>query len=856
MLPPKAALERLGLHQATIRGRFVAPDGAPVPDVIVQLKGGRRFSLPYASTRSDADGRFVLADVDCPYFPELRWFPPQHLSGYRAVGTQSGEDSDFGNMVLQPDTVIRVQMEMVGGLPLAPNSAYLSLRSAEQDGPRAEAAAVGQGQWLVRQITFTEGNWQVSLYPPGGPWQQFTARASIRRGSRDQVVRLRVLRDEGRMEVAESTASPAAVSREVVIRGRTLTVSGRPRAGLVAYIAPSAFFGPFHWSVTDAAGGYLLRTTLDACSVFGQYAGWAAWIVNWSCADLPKEPFEERMNFGAPLLLVPRGVEPSAVRASWWHNSLQWLPTGTLEPSVVIDTLEPLRIRMEADGYLPVVKILSSPSWVPGRDPTPTLSPVEFPFDEEATRELVIEGGGDPHPGAVVDVDQITDLAKDQRQALQSYRVPMGKPLVLKGGRNALVEVFVYAKGFEPTRAIWNTGTRLTVNLVRRNATLSFLSKPSATVARIREVNAPYGVRTLWLNEPAAAIQVAPGTYDITTYDKLGKVLGYRRELVKSEQIATIDPAEDQRPRLIVRYPGFGCTPRVWESTPSGFPVNWTSIGFDAGTLRLGDIPATQVSATVGETVFLLSRAGKVHVELGRQMASIRLWREVEARPGATVTLTLGEESGTLRGGMATFVDALRGSAHGYAGPRLQMISTNGWSATVYIPGDEGKGAFTLRDLPPGQYVLYQHLVGEPKSYEFQGQTRPYTGARDAWGGIPVTISAGEATQLRDFSEYPPRPLVVTVRTPAGKNVENATVRIKDRMSDAWRVYEEDPAQVRSVALGIPYPPATRLSNGLVTLPNVRVGTIELMVELDNGPIYTFVAPVGNDGHVTLTLPI
>src|SRR5262245_26651691 len=73
---PKVALERPGLHHATIEGRFVSPDGSPVSGVHVQLSAGRLRSLPLGDMVTDQDGRFSFRDVSSAYPPDLRWYPP------------------------------------------------------------------------------------------------------------------------------------------------------------------------------------------------------------------------------------------------------------------------------------------------------------------------------------------------------------------------------------------------------------------------------------------------------------------------------------------------------------------------------------------------------------------------------------------------------------------------------------------------------------------------------------------------------------------------------------------------------------------------------------------------------------
>jgi hypothetical protein len=73
-------------------------------------------------------------------------------------------------------------------------------------------------------------------------------------------------------------------------------------------------------------------------------------------------------------------------------------------------------------------------------------------------------------------------------------------------------------------------------------------------------------------------------------------------------------------------------------------------------------------------------------------------------------------------------------------------------------------------------------------------------------------------------------------------------------MSESWRQVEENPAQLEQAAHPIPYPPARRLNNGNVTLPRVRNGWVELLVELHDGTVYNFTISVPPSGDVVLKL--
>ena len=171
------------------------------------------------------------------------------------------------------------------------------------------------------------------------------------------------------------------------------------------------------------------------------------------------------------------------------------------------------------------------------------------------------------------------------------------------------------------------------------------------------------------------------------------------------------------------------------------------------------------------------------------------------------------------------------------------------WSATEYLPQrdsleGEQKHHFTLTGIPAGNYHLYQHLIGEPMTYTYGGNTTTYTAPVAAWGGVPVQVKINAATVLKDFSEYALNDLPVRVTDADGHPVEHATLRIRDRMSESWRQVQENPAQLEQADHPIPDPAAARIVAGVATLPRIREGWLDLSVESDNGLTFSFTVPL------------
>ena len=201
--------------------------------------------------------------------------------------------------------------------------------------------------------------------------------------------------------------------------------------------------------------------------------------------------------------------------------------------------------------------------------------------------------------------------------------------------------------------------------------------------------------------------------------------------------------------------------------------------------------------------------------------------------------------------------DTGTGNIHGIAGPRMQLISDDpsGWSVTEYLPSKEKDGSFRIRGIPPGEYHVYHHLIGEPKTYTYDGRSTTYTVPTAAWGGVPVKVVAGATAKLSDFASNPLGNLNVRITDASGRPVELATLRIRDRMSDSWRQVEENPAQLEQAGHPIPYPASVRIVAGRAVLANIRSGWLEFAVETDAGPSYVFTMPVTLGRELQVTVP-
>jgi hypothetical protein len=879
--PSKTPYERRGLYHATIHGRMMSPAGEPIAGVHIQLSAGRPRSLPLVDVITGADGRFTLSNVNSVYPPYLSWFPPeQWLDGGTSLVAESGSEVDLGVIRLSPATVVRVAVEVVGGPRLTDNDRRPSvfLRRSEL-GPRIAAEGIGP-EMILRNISFDEGTWEVRLVTKQG-FEEYSAPFRAQRGRRDQKFTLRLLRDsitstdkysrQGKMDVSESVVSILPTTREFTVAGKVVGPDGTPVEGAIV----SNFGIPINrmmlqWVWTGPQGDFVLKSRGDHAmpSVsYGDSDYWNLFFSKPSLREIPDQEWTQKphtivMPKPSRLSIRVSGIDASTVRAAWWHDSFGWQRFASLRPWISTWSFGESVVRVAADGYLPLTRKLEIPRYDPSKaDPPPEL-PVAFQFDPSVRRTLLVQGNGKPLAGAFVDVESIVNLDSDQRRLLDSYSMPADGRLELRGGGDQMVEVFAYAEGFEPRRAIWNPGTPLVLNLTPRGSTFEFPASATAAIARIREARSPRAVRTFTLAADRRTLaRVAPGTYDITCYSATGSVVGYQRLQVSASGTAPADCSVDQRPRVTVRLPGDDWRLFVSESSPRGAATGWAMMIAVPGVPGFSEVGVTAVRESKTEPVLALSYAGKWHIEASQGVGSLSLWRDIEIQPGASITLAVPKETGTLKGSMRTYGGGLSTSEHGFAGPRLQLIADNpaAWSITEYLPqrdarDGEQKHHFTLTGVPAGDYHLYQHLIGQQKTYSGR-TTTTYTEPIAAWGGVALHLEANSSTSLKDFSEYPLNDLQVRVTDASGRPVEHGTVRIRDRMSDSWRQVEENPAQLEQAAHPIPYPAAARLVAGKATLPRIREGWLNLSVESDGGAVFDFTVPVSPGRELNLTLP-
>ena len=219
----------------------------------------------------------------------------------------------------------------------------------------------------------------------------------------------------------------------------------------------------------------------------------------------------------------------------------------------------------------------------------------------------------------------------------------------------------------------------------------------------------------------------------------------------------------------------------------------------------------------------------------------------MEIARGGEVRLDIPKLGAELRGSMKTYDGGKGFSHHGWAGPRLLLLpdDSTGWTVTVGLPQRRPDDSFQITGLPEGRHHVFQHLIGEPYNYiDYQGKPAVEIRPRNAWGGIPIELRHGSATILNDFSEYPFASLRLKLLWADGLPITDATLYIRDRMSDAWQVVARGPTTLAYAAHPIPMPPAVRVKDGLIEFPAIRKGLLEMLLVTDGGGAVSFTRDV------------
>ena len=214
---------------------------------------------------------------------------------------------------------------------------------------------------------------------------------------------------------------------------------------------------------------------------------------------------------------------------------------------------------------------------------------------------------------------------------------------------------------------------------------------------------------------------------------------------------------------------------------------------------------------------------------------------EVELASAEQRVLEMPSLDATLEGTMTYHLprsDRIAGH-HGVASPRMILVAADGaasgWNVILSMPQSDGgesvdgegggRRRFTIPRLPAGDYHLFHHL----NEYRYRGD-------RPIWGGLEVSLLAGETTTIAGLDIADLGTLSVQVVDAEGRPVHAKLLRIRDRMHEAWAAFTDLPTTGAGAADPIPLPPTARLVGEPVTFQPVRAGWLELVLDEPAGP--------------------
>lgn len=231
---------RAAEESGAITGRVVDPQGKPLAGAQVWAVTRVKLTMErVVSARSDADGRFRLADLPDPY-PVTVWAEAEGLARERCedVRVVAGRDRDIGLLRLVPGTRMTGRIVDVNGEPIAGATAKLNLYRHVL----GHTINSSQTDWTV--TADAGGHFETVPLPAGEAAFTWGAPGKVRTRSG----RLAVPGTD-RMDLGDIT-----LPEEVPIRGRIVDQHGGPAPGVEVF----ADYDYDNMVQTDAEGRFTL----------------------------------------------------------------------------------------------------------------------------------------------------------------------------------------------------------------------------------------------------------------------------------------------------------------------------------------------------------------------------------------------------------------------------------------------------------------------------------------------------------------------------------------------------------------------------------------------------------------------
>lgn len=864
------ALERRGTHAASIAMTVVDPRGSPVEADITLLghRGGwPGFLYVVASTSTDTHGRAEIHDLDCPDTLSVLVDPPERLRRFHApVRFASNGKVDFGTLTLRHNSVVtgNVLEIDVSGTRTEVDSGWVALRKASVAGHEGsyELEELNDGRFRFDEldgqpveIVFSR---QVRNGRPSGP---DVYRAPFRINSERPVRQVTLMidhRTEGGVTLSVSEQESPAQDKQPRHRleGRLLLPGGEPIRGLPVWTGVGKL--PIS-TITDLKGRFFFETkslSEDGLLVLTP-AGPLTIAFNRKSVDDdelpaprylvdPNKPFEIELSVLKHLDVKVEGVLSNEVSYSWIWVDNDWIPLDRdLVDLILTEPQGQLMLRARTPGHFARFALYP-----------PKQSALRFDFEKDIPHRLQVVSNGKPIAGAKVEIVETSGLfpatgifdAPGQNILLDRVETDTEGRVSLAGDPQAAYVAYVYAAGYDPARIRWRAGVEARLDLKERNIGVRFTGLQSGELLQVKPAGRDALIGGWYVGDAeAVATSLSPGVYDVSVTSSEGAVV--RGTTFTATKSIVVDLTVDRRPRVVLHLPPLPAVPERYRKTLSPGPDDavprdrWIALATrktpPSGTVGAlaqtssgywsSDEPPVQAESPDDLTRILrLSGTGRwlVHLSAEHDSLDSSLFTEVDLAPAENLELEVPPLDSGLEGSM-TFKGDLAYSHHGVAGPRLMLISMlgnkHGWNIVCSIPprlAEKGPNhhLFSLKRLPAGQYRIAHHL-----------------GERPGWGGGEVTLDSGQSTKIARLGAAESTPLTVEVFNADGRPARDLLLRVRDRMHERWAAFCEIPTSGVFASRPIPPPPEARLLGEAVTLPSIRDGWLELVLEDEAG---------------------
>ena len=885
---PRTALDRRGTHNASFNLRVTDEQGDPV-DATVTIPIN-----PPATATTDEDGHAELRNIASPDWLFLsvkpgNRFRPQYLA---LEGVSNGV-ADLGILRLKRNLVITgaVKRATEGDEPAVVEEGRVSLH-AVGDGEQLAFSPVRDGWFRLEdfdvepmEIEFDDSHWTGS---------EHRVPLAIKPGSDRLHFELTVERGLLRVESRDVPPGPGTAATEEPtqrIELRLVDTEGEPIAGSQVRVSYPARSAP---AFTDADG----RFSLTAVGVPEQLYVTGPWGLVSFGVESPKVEDSRPPDVVADLtgqseVQIPilhrveleiAGVDAQGLTYSWRSSAGQWRTVDRTLLERMFDDLysgSPLLLRVDSPGHFPRFA------------PYPPQGRLVIDFTEDRQLVLAVVDEQGPVAGAIVDVVEVATtyldrVAVNEPEAdltLGSLSTDADGRLVRLGNPRALYVAYVYAKGYVPARVVLQAGSEKQVLLVKRDVMVTFTGLGIGELLRVKVAgrDSLVALRRVADTSPVV-VPLAPGTYDVSVANA-DSVVERGTTFVLGGEPRVVDTTVDRRPELVVRLPKLPDVPESYRSreenaagtAPADRWIAWANRRAPHGRYTFSYFERRYVKAGMREypvegevreepgeaatQVLRFSGSGRWVVCLAAERRSLphRYFVEVELAAGEKRELRMPPLDASLDGAYER--DVVTGM-HGVAGPRVVLVraagTDTGWNVVNHFPGHHFPGqallpyqvadaperhGFVMHNLPAGDYLIYHHL-----------------GEESAWGGIEVSLRAGETTTIPSLGSEPPGMWTVDVVDSGGRPVRDQMLRVRDRMHESREAFWEIPHSVGIYSTGefaadpIPLPPARRLRGEPVTFESIRPGWVELVLDDPAGPARHYVRKAEPGSKLTLVV--